>query len=254
MDNITSNHTTAPPKEEWTHQDEGDCNRLVTEMQEDARWQIQLFTFALTVTAIILGVISKLDSSSITGMPAGLVFLSPLIVLIPTSLMILNRARTRNRKAAFMLVSLDYKRLRIAGVKDDEPLIKVQRRKDLPWETHLHIVERMDSQKNPHLAPALMYMASCSVFMEWLCIGLAFWVSRAGHWLVPTGIAAVLLVDLALVVFRLRGLYHLKGVNSIQGYAVAWLARPRDSDVYLYLRDFVDRYPDLRRKKGPLRF
>ena len=78
--------TTTTPTKEWTHQDEGDCTRLVTEMQEDAKWQLQLFTFALRVTAIIFGVISKVDSGAGGGMPGGLVFLSPLIVPVPTSL------------------------------------------------------------------------------------------------------------------------------------------------------------------------
>jgi hypothetical protein len=184
-----------------------------------------------------------------------LVFLSPLIVLVPTSLMILNRARTRNRKAAFMLVSLDYKRLCIAGVKTSETLKQVQSRDNLPWETHLHIVERWNSDKGPHLAPALLYMVSCSVAMELLCIGLAFWIAWGNRWN-RVGVAVVLLINLGLVAYRCRALWLLTGVNSIQGYAVAWLKRKYpNSDIQpLYLSEFVARYETLSQKNGPSRF
>lgn len=224
---------------QWTVQDAADCTRLANEMQEDARWQIQLFTFAVTATAIILGIISKVDSGTGNGIPAGLVFLSPLIVLAPTSLMILNRARTRNRKAGFMFAVLDCKRLMISGVELGDDLDVVKRRRDLPWETALHVIERL----KPHLAPALLYMTVSSVFMELLCVGLTFWVERNAGRIVLMAVAVVAVVDVLLVSFRWRALFRLKHDKSIQGYAKAWLKSQDQLEIPKYLKDWVRLQP-----------
>jgi hypothetical protein len=227
-------------RDQWSSEDEAECNRLATEMQEDARWQIQLFTFAVTATAVILGVIGKIDSNVGDVIPAGLAFLSPLIVLIPTTLMILNRARTRNRKAAFMFSVLDCKRLRVSGVQHGDAFEEVKQRDDLPWETALHIIDRFDDKAGPHLAPALRYMTICSFLMELLCMGLAFWSLRQADPRVLLAVGAAALASLLLLSMRWRALAHLKGSKSIQGYAMGWLESRNPNEVPRYLKEWVE--------------
>ena len=184
-------------------------------MADDARWQIQLFTFALTATALILGV----QAPNPMVVPSGLFFLSPLVVLIPSSLIILNRARTRNRKASYMMCYLDAKRLRIVGVDEQQDsLSQVRKRNDLPWETALHILER----NRPHIAPPLLYMGCSYVSLEATCIALSFAPSVDPRVkLFNENVTAVYFV---ITGFRVRWLLRLGQGASIQGYVHRWLA------------------------------
>jgi len=228
---------------------EGERARLVMEMQEDARWQLQLFTFAVTVTGVILGLVSKLEGTS-TGLPAVIVFLSPLVILVPSSLMILNRARTRNRKAAFIFVSIDHKLLCLAGVEEGDSIDTVARRDDLPWETALHILERRNrsslrkSSKRPHLGPDLRNMAACFLGIELLCVGLAASVAASNSPEATHAVQAVIGAETAL--FALRGalLWRLTRGTSIQGYASKWLRQRylHDEIPFQYLSQFVAEY------------
>jgi hypothetical protein len=201
-------------KEYWLRSDGAECARLVQEMADDGRWQVQLFTFALTATAVILGV----QARNPTEVP-GLLLLSPLVVLIPSSLIILNRARTRNRKAAFMMCYLDTKRLRIAGVDEQQDsLNQVRRRCDLPWETGLHILER----NKPHIAPALLYMGFSYLIVEVTCITLAAVFSSDRR--VQAFVTIVAVAYVILTGYRIVWLLRLRRSASIQGYVHRWLA------------------------------
>jgi hypothetical protein len=203
-------------EEAWEEFDTIEYERLVSEMRDDARWQLQIFTFALTATALILGVRAPNASQLGAAIPGNLFPLAPLVILIPSSLIILNRARTRNRKAAYMLSYLEAKQLRIKGFANLS-LETVRARPDLPWETALHLLDR----KVPHIPPALKYMVSCYIIIEWICVGLSLYFSAT---LLARGVStSFALFVIAASIFRLVLLYKLKGKRSIQGYSKQWL-------------------------------
>ncbi len=238
---------------EWTRQDAAECGRLVAEMSEDTRWQLQLFTFGVTAAALALSVLARGAPATETVVSPGLFWLGPLFVLVPASLMILNRARARNRKAAYMIVTLDYKRLLIEGVTDSTSLAEIRRRSDVPWETALHILERTNQETNtkPHLARALAYMTMSSLFSEILFISLAFletW-STNNILVVVVGFA---LVDASLIATRCLALRDLKRSTSIQGYVAHWLRLRYRNDhrsIPRYLSEWTDECEQLGRNK-----
>lgn len=221
----------------WEDPDAAECGRLVREMTEDATWQFRTFTFALTATGILLSVlgpilggstshIPELSPAAQAALPQYLLpffFLTPLVFLIPSSYIIMNRARTRNRKAAYMICVLDYKRLRIAGVGDGHSLDQVRRWQDVPWETALHLVH--DDRRNPHVAPALRYMAWTYFLTESICFLLAGAMLTASVlWTRAVYLFAVLVTaEVYFVVHRLAILFSLRRDRSIQGHARSWL-------------------------------
>jgi hypothetical protein len=201
-------------------------------MNEDSKLQFTLFTFGITTSTVVLGFLTSPNStgnlSVLPGIPTGFSFLVPLIVLIPTSLAILNRARTRNRKAAYIIVNFDYRRLRAEGVTDETPLAEVRQRPFLPWETALHILDRTNMSVSPsrrvHLGRILRYMAICYFVVEALCIFLSISTSRLGGSIMVL-IMQILLALLILFAFfyRLNALAELTKTLSIQGYVENWL-------------------------------
>jgi hypothetical protein len=220
-----------PPK--YTEHDDAEYHRLAAEMNEDARLQFTLFTFGITASTAVLGFLTSADISSISpllsGLPPGSFFLTPLIVLIPTSLTILNRARTRNRKASYIMVNFDRKRLYAEEeINDKTSLEKVRKHPFLPWETALHILQRTNPKDSPHrrvhLAPSLKYMAICYCILEMLCVFLTFYASRKADLLV-NGIMGGILAILLIFAYWSRGstLIDLRKTISIQGYVKQWL-------------------------------
>ena len=207
----------------WGPTDDAEFQRLVREMQSDATWQLQLFTFALTATAIILGVLAP--NPTATGqLPAGMFFLTPLLILIPSSLIVLNRARTRNRKSSYIICYLDAKRLRAAGVSNETSLDEVRRRSDVPWETALHILGR---RGKPHLPPALRYMGYSYAMVELLCIGCALYVSITQRSLSAQRVVLVVgFLWISAVVYRWVNLWKFKYRLSIQYFATQWFEDP----------------------------
>lgn len=235
----------------WGTHDDAEYNRLAAEMNEDMKLQFKLFTFAITATTAVLGFLTSrtagADSTLFSGLPLGTLFLTPLVLLLPTSLMVLNRARTRNRKAAYVVVALDYKRLRGEGVTDQTPLKEVRRLPVIPWETALHILDRTNRNENRrvHLAPSLKYMSISYFVIEILCVALAFYTSRQ--------VGGSMLIYLALIVaclvfpvygYRIRVLIGLKDEISVQGYVDNWLRYKfqESQDRPQYLREWIDEY------------
>jgi hypothetical protein len=237
--------TPGGPVPVWDNTDGKEFGRLVREMQTDATLQFQIFTFALSATAVILGVLAPNPAKVGDNLPASaFFFLIPLIVLIPSSLMILNRARTRNRKSAYMICYLDAKRLRIGGVTDTASLADVRRRPDLPWETALHILMRTGKTGLPHLPPALKYMGYCYLLAELVCLspGAYFAISLKSP---PSEIfmGAGAAFWLSVAIYRTWALRQLKARASIQYFAKLWLVG-RFGDTLVgcpqYFRDWID--------------
>jgi len=228
-------HDPCPP---WTLQDEAEYDRLAEEMNDDAKLQFTLFTFGITASTAVLGLLAiSLEGQNTTFFsvfPKGIVFLLPLIVLFPTSLMILNRARTRNRKTSYIIVNFDYKRLCSEGMAN-KSLDEIRRYQFIPWETALHILDRTYSKKSTslvHLPPAIKYMAGCYLVIESFCIALAFIASLEAN---PIALWAMSLLLLILVVIvysiRIKALRDLRGEISIQGYVERWLVRKYGDDL-----------------------
>jgi hypothetical protein len=104
-----------------------------------------------------------------SAIPHGFFFLAPLIGVIPSSLMILNRARTRNRKPAFIVAYLDPARHSRGDAGTSPTLAAVRQMASLPWETALNVVQR---GLRIHVAPALIHMFSGFFVIEILCLAL----------------------------------------------------------------------------------
>lgn len=244
----------------WTSQDDAEYNRLAVEMNEDGKLQFTLFTFGVTTSTAILGLLSRTaigtNAINIWGLPPGFFFLVPLMVLLPTSLVILNRARTRNRKAAYIVVYYDYKRLiHDCGITNNTPLEEVRRLPFIPWETALHILDRTNPQHNRpgHLAPALKYMAYCYYTIEILCVILAIYTSLSAP-LILQGILLMFAITSLLVVYRDRRntLRMLSKELSIQGFVKAWLViSGRKGDLPRYLKEWIEEIDQGVRKPPP---
>jgi hypothetical protein len=225
-------------------------------MNEDAKLQFTFFTFAITTTTAALSILatksSVPDLRALSGLPPGLFFLIPLIILVPTSLLILNRARTRNRKAAYIIVSFEYKRLTAEGVTNYTPLEEVRQLPFLPWETALHILDRTNKNddRRVHLAPAFKYMAYSYGSIETLCILLALkssWFEILQLQLYVQLILGVMAVVLAYsYYYRSNVLFSdLKGSISVQGYVEQWLKLKFRNDLSKaprYLREWLEEY------------
>lgn len=249
MSPTPAKHKTALPV--WTNQDDAEYNRLSIEMNEDAKLQFTFFTFGITASTAVLGFLTSsavsVDSIPIPGLPVGAFFLVPLLILYPTSLLILNRARTRNRKAAYVITHLDYKRLRADGITDQTPLKAVREHPFLPWETALHVLERTNKRvhKNAHFPPALRYMYYCYFAIELLCIFLAFFTSSQTStptlW-VMAGIIAVFTAPVYIV--RIARVLMLKKELSIQGCVKRWLEYKfeRYDKAPLYIREWINEF------------
>lgn len=244
----------------WTSQDDAEYNRLAVEMNEDGKLQFTLFTFGVTTSTAILGLLSRIaietNATGIWGLPPGFFFLVPLMVLLPTSLVILNRARTRNRKAAYIVVYYDYKRLvHDCGITDDTSLEQVRKLPFIPWETALHILDRTNPQHNRpgHLAPALKYMAYCYYTIEILCVILAIYTSLSAPWVLQ-GILLIFATTSLLVVYRDRRstLRMLNRELSIQGFVKAWLEiSGRKGNLPRYLKEWIEEIDQGIRKPPP---
>lgn len=213
----------------WSTAHTTEYSRLATEMAEDAKWQLHLFTFGVTSAPVILTVLkgwldSQIPSESLP-VPAGWFFLAPLVVLVPTSFIILNRARTRNRKAAFIVTLMDPIRLADAGVGNHHRLQEVLRRGDLPWETALLFFERASptSKRKTHFPPAVLTMLLSYFAIE----TVSWWLAYAS---VRTVIDAKTMVGMLLVAVLLLGsrtwwFWRLRSAQSIQAYVVKWLEK-----------------------------
>jgi len=230
MNTISTPKKNNGKKIEWTQQDDAEYNRLAVEMNEDIRFQFTLFTFGVTTTAAVLSLIVSAairnTANTQSVLPYGIYFLVPFVVLLPTSMMILNRARTRNRKASYIMVTLEYKRLRAEGINDKTSLDDVKKYPYLPWETALHIIERTNLERGSrvHLAPALLYMFISYFAIEMLCIALAVLTSIHSSQPVLYWLSGFFFIVLILVyVFRISALRRLTSTNSIQGYVENWL-------------------------------
>jgi len=225
----------------WSNQDDAEYNRLSTEMNEDAKLQFTFFTFGITASTAVLGFLTSsavnVNSIPIPGM------------LYPTSLLILNRARTRNRKAAYVITHLDYKRLRADGITDQTPLKAVREHPYLPWETALHIIERTNKRvhKNAHFPPALRYIYSCYFAIESICIFLAFFTSWQASkiTLLAMGIA-ILVFTLPVYFIRVQRALLLKKQLSIQGCVKRWLEYKFEqyNNAPLYIREWISEFAE----------
>ncbi|MBI5504846.1 MAG: hypothetical protein HY899_08575 [Deltaproteobacteria bacterium] len=227
----------------WEREDGAECMRLVGETAEDVHWQLQLFTSGITAPALALCVLARGTPATGTVVSPGLFYLVPLLVLVSSSLVILNRARARNRKAAFV-IGLDYKRLSVAGVAvDTTPLTEACRRSDVPWETALHLLEctHVETQPRPHLPRALVYVTFASFFAEILLISLVVVepLPRKALLILVAGVAAL---DVALIVYRSMAVFDLRGLTSIQGCAALRLRFPKRGPTRLpeYLVEWTD--------------
>lgn len=246
--NPSGNNHTAVVNSVWTSQDDAEYNRLAVEMNEDGKLQFTLFTFGVTTSTAILGILSgtviNSNLTNIWGLPPGFFFLVPLMVLLPTSLVILNRARTRNRKAAYIVVYYDYKRLiHDCGITDETALEDVRKLPFLPWETALHILDRTNPQHNRpgHLAPALKYMAYCYYTIEILCVVLAIYTSLSAP-IILQGILFFIAVGSLGIVYKDRRhtLRELSKDLSIQGFVKAWLEiSGRKANLPRYLQEWI---------------
>lgn len=236
---------------QWTQQDDAENNRLSSEMTDDTKLQFSLFTFGITTSTVVIGILASVAGTDKTlifsNIPFGAFFLSPLIVLIPTSLVILNKARTRNRKAAYIIVNFDYKRLLSEGFTSSASLTEIRTYPFLPWETALHILQRTnpDKGKYVHLAPALKYMAVCYLVIEILCIFLGIYTSWQANpdliiWIAIGGI----LIYLLITWHRATNLLQLKGKFSIQGYVEQWLdlkSTKKPAYLHEWIKEFKNR-------------
>ena len=252
----------------WTPGDDAEHHRLATEMNDDASMQYTLFTFGITASTAVLGFLASAAMG--TTQPAasrleeGLFFLVPLVILLPTSLMILNLARTRNRKAAYVFVYLDPRRLCMdrAIKPDTTTLLEVRKTPSIPWETALLILDRSNTKAKRfgHLSPTLDYMALSSFAIELLCIAFAFYIwFQAGQFLsmlVPALLVLALVIPVYIV--RINALRDLSGIRtcwsksctrvknlerntSIQGYAARWI-RWECEQSPKYLREWMHEY------------
>lgn len=239
------------PQTAWTSEDDSEYTRLAEEMNEDAKLQFQLFTFAITAT---MAVLSFLTSRPVDdqppfpfGLPPGTFFLVPLILLLPTSLMILNRARTRNRKAAYVIMFLDYKRLVSEGVEENQSLDDIRKRPFLPWETALQVLERTNRarKRRVHLGPVIRYMIISCIVIEIFCIVLAYFALRQSQQsMLP--LVIVVFVVMLIYFYRISLLIHLRGRDSVQGYVAGWLECRKNlgGKTPTYLQKLIEEYQE----------
>lgn len=251
MSSSTNNSDTGRPT--WTSQDDAEYNRLSTEMNEDAKLQFTFFTFGITASTAVLGFLTSsavsVSSIPLPGLPPGVFFLVPLVVLYPTSLLILNRARTRNRKAAYVITHLDYKRLQADGITAQTPLKTVREHPYLPWETALHILERTNRRvhRNAHFPPALQYIYSCYYAIEFLCILLAILTSlQASRLSLVLMLAMVTIFTIPVYIVRYQRARLLRKELSIQGCVKRWLEYKFEDyyDAPAYIRQWIDEFVD----------
>ena len=129
------------------HQEE--YRRLATEIIKDRELQFRLFWQSITVTAVIFSFCATiLDSELWLHYP--IVILAPHLILIPTATIILNRARTVNRKSAYLMVVFDH-------YADSHN-----------WERDLSILRRMDNDEQPHRIPhRAATIRDCSLLLPW---------------------------------------------------------------------------------------
>jgi hypothetical protein len=245
----------------WTTQDDAEYNRLSAEMNEDAKLQFTFFTFGITASTAVLGFLTSsavnANAMPIPGLPTGVFFLVPLLVLYPTSLLIMNRARTRNRKAAYIITHLDYKRLMADGINDQTQLKAVREHPYLPWETALHILERTNKRvhKNAHFPPALRYMYACYSAIEFLCILLAIITSiQAPLISILAMLAVVIFFTIPVYVVRFQRAKLLRKELSIQGCVHRLLQYKFElyTDAPLYIRQWIDEFNDVEKPIPPI--
>ncbi len=195
------------------HQEE--YRRLATEIIKDRELQFRLFWQSITVTAVIFSFCATiLDSELWLHYP--IVILAPHLILIPTATIILNRARTVNRKSAYLMVVFDH-------YADSHN-----------WERDLSILRRMDNDEQPHRIPhraaTIRDMLTSLAMVELLCIFAYFFLLftqpqrlRDNAWYVVLVFGVIYsALYTSLFAERARYFFQTKYEDSIQGYASMW--------------------------------
>ncbi|MCG8470185.1 MAG: hypothetical protein MJB57_18570 [Gemmatimonadetes bacterium] len=209
-------------------------DRLSREMDTDTRIQFGTARFSITAAAILLGAVIAWSQRA-PGSSSAILFLLPVAILLPASLTILNRARTRNRKAAYVIAILDTHRLRLQG--DGDLHGDSLHRRLIPWETALHLAFR----KTPHSSGAIRNSLCATQLLEFACVYLAGWQLiappevnggtsvRAAGFAHPAAFVALFVIVIVGFWIRRVILYRrLKYDDSIQEYTKLWLKRAYD--------------------------
>ena len=187
--------------------EKADLDRLINEIQKDRDLQFRIFWQTLTITAILFSLALNMMESKL-GINFPFIFLAPHLILLPSTAIILNRARTANRKSGYIIVTFG----EIAYFSN--------------WEKDLSILRG----KVPHRAATIRSMLITITIMELVCLLLFFTFMFTTAKNSPTTYAHLLplfcclyfIFYCLLISKRFRSFFCTRYKTSIQGFATIW--------------------------------
>ncbi len=190
--------------------------RLSSEIIKDRELQFRLFWQSITVTAVIFSFCASIFQPDFWA-KFPFIILSPHLILIPTATIILNRAKTANRKSGYIMAAYN------------------KFAKQFNWERDLSMLRRIDKEtgksKPPHRAATIKNMLMAISSLEIICmlIFLIFLMLQPEHtrdnfwWSVAfLGVVYSIFYTHVLAI-RIRAFFCTRYMESIQGYATNWI-------------------------------
>lgn len=200
---------------------QAEYQRLSEEIQRDRDLQFTVFWQSLAVTALLLSVFAG-TLSLIAWSRIPFVVLAPHIILIPACAIILNRARTANRKSGYVIVAF-------TSHNDNNTNSRMRN-----WEHDLSVFRsKENSQDNdtpPHRATTILHMLISATVMEILCLVafIALMIFPDDTDSLTSSIGELMLAWIYLLFYsymlsaRTKAYFCTRYADSIQGYAKRW--------------------------------
>jgi len=204
--------------------EKAELSRLQEEIQRDRDLQFRVFWQAVTVTAVLFSLsVSVMKSDLVISFP--FIFLVPHLILIPSTAIILNRARTGNRKNAYLLTRFD-EFATIANWEKDLALLRnfnPDNEETLPQKSNSATTRthRAATLKSMILTITLLEIFSLLTFGSFAFTYIMFHNDLYSQ-LLPYGCFIYTAIYFTLVAKRLRSYFCTKYETSIQGYANVW--------------------------------
>lgn len=201
MSNETQKSIIVPDFEKAEH------TRLVDEIQKDRELQFRIFWQALTITAVMFSISVNIMDSEI-GLNFPFLLLAPHLILVPSTAIILNRARTANRKNGYILTVFDQ-------VSDFSN-----------WEKDLSRLRGEIPHRPATLKSMLLTVTTFEIVCLLLFFAFLFALSKnttAFYGDILPFISCVYLIIYSLLISkRFRSYFCIRYETSIQGYATQW--------------------------------
>ncbi len=187
--------------------------RITEEILKDRELQFKLFWQSIAVTVAVFSLCVNLFHEEY-WIRFPFMILAPHLILIPTATIILNRARTANRKSGYLLVAFS------------------QYSDSINWEKHLSVL-RNHSGNPPHRAATIRSMLISITFLEIVALIIYLITLFVGTLRESPDLSFItwVLIIAGLVymgfygyflVSRYQSYFCTKYATSIQGYATKW--------------------------------